>query len=78
MILEQQVHALELRMRKLEKLSHVPVTFIEDGGMVIGNMGILVFTGLMCWMLTSGWPLFFPIFFHYSKSKTDSNIEEPK
>lgn len=30
MTLEQQVHDLELRVRKLEKLSHVPVTFIED------------------------------------------------
>lgn len=30
MTLEQQVHALEMRVRKLEKLSHVPLTFIED------------------------------------------------
>lgn len=30
MTLEQQVHALEMRVRKLEKLSHVPVTFIKD------------------------------------------------
>lgn len=30
MTLEQQVHALELHVRKLEKLAHKPVTFIED------------------------------------------------
>jgi hypothetical protein len=30
MTLEQRLQALELRVKKLEKLSHVPVTFIED------------------------------------------------
>lgn len=30
MTLEQQVHALELRVRKLEKQAHVPVAFFED------------------------------------------------
>ncbi len=30
MTLEQQVHALELRVKKLEKHAHPPITFIED------------------------------------------------
>lgn len=30
MTLEQQVHDLELRVKKLEKQAHQPVTFIED------------------------------------------------